>query len=149
MVGEDGISGAAVVEFTVFAPLLVIMFAYTMDFGFYFYSYLAAQNAAQAGAQWAIANHAYNLNAITDAAQNATPVVPVTVSPSEFCGCPSTTGVSQLQTGICPAGRTCSGGALAGNYVTVTATPTTYQSLVPYGFFSTSTVSATVTTRIQ
>jgi Flp pilus assembly protein TadG len=152
MVGEDGIAGAVLVEFTLFVPMLVIMFAGTINLGFYFFNYLPAQNAAQAGAQWAIANHVYNSSAIATAAQNATPAVPVTVSSSEFCACPSASGWTNQSSGVCAAGTTCSGltgSPLAGTYVTVTAAPTRYQSLAPYGLFSTSAISASVTTRIQ
>jgi Flp pilus assembly protein TadG len=157
LVGDDGIAGAALVEFTLFAPLLIVMSVYTMDFGLSLYNQIAMQNAAQAGAQWAIANHVYNSSDIATAAKNATlSASGVTVSSNEFCGCPSTTGVTQLSTGVCPGGTTCSGltgTPLAGTYVTVSATvsttPTDYQ-IVRYGFFLTSpNANISVTTRIQ
>src|SRR6516164_9812474 len=72
MVGEHAIEGAALVEFTIFAPLLVIMSLYTMDFGIYFLNGLEMQNAAQAGAQWAITNRIYNSSDVRAAATNAT-----------------------------------------------------------------------------
>src|SRR3974390_877470 len=94
MVGGDAIAGAALVEFTVCAPLLVIMSIYTMDFGLYFFNNIAMHNAAQAGAQWALANGVYNNNDIANAGQNATGFLAsqITVTSTEFCGCPSTTG---------------------------------------------------------
>ena len=46
----------ALVEATIIAPILVVMSIYVMDFGLLFYNKMEMQNAAQAGAQWAIAN---------------------------------------------------------------------------------------------
>ena len=57
-----------------------------MDFGLVFYNKIEVQNAAQAGAQWAIANRVYNCSEISVAAENAT-TLPVTVSSCQFCGC--------------------------------------------------------------
>src|SRR4051812_22720068 len=54
MVGEDGTSGSALVEFTIFAPVLVVASIYTADFGLYYLYQARVQNAAQAGAQYAI-----------------------------------------------------------------------------------------------
>ena len=92
---ENGTEGAALVEFTIFAPLLVIMSIYTMDFGLLFFNKLEMQNAAQAGAQWAIAYRLWNQSEIANAAKNATGLSAsqITVASFEFCGCPSTTGV--------------------------------------------------------
>ena len=61
-----------------------------MDFGLLFYNKMEVQNAAQAGAQWAIANRVYNLSEIQNAAQNATKLAASHsshVTSSKFCGC--------------------------------------------------------------
>ena len=157
LVGEDGIAGAALIEFTLVAPLLVVMSIYTMDFGLVFYRQMQVQNAAQAAVDWAIANHIYNNAAITAAATNATNWNPdITVSagyPRERCGCPSSSGMTftdmtfingQLQP--CP---TC-GGSVGGLYVTV-QTQATWTSFIRYGLFSsaTRTLTAQATARIQ
>jgi Flp pilus assembly protein TadG len=154
MVGEDGIAGAALIEFTIFGPLLVVMSIYTMDFGLLFYNKMEVQNAAQAGAQWAIANRIYNSSYIATAAKNATNILAsqITVSSNQFCGCPSTTGVTQIATGACSGVATCgTGGPRAGNYVQVSANPTnTYKSFIPYGLISsTYDLTAISTVRIQ
>ena len=164
MVGDDG---AALVEFTIFAPLLVIASIYTMDFGNIFYNKMEVQNAAQAGADWAITNRSYLLTSVETAAQNGTklPASQFTVFSNEFCGCPSTTGVTltdlvslppdpctRATPTSCSGGTTCgAGGPVAGNYVTVCAMPkTAYKSLVAYGLFSvTPPVKAISTVRIQ
>ena len=113
LVGEEGIAGAALVEFTIFAPMLVIMSIYTMDYGLLFYKKLELQNAAQAGAQWAMANRVYNTSYIQIAAQNATKLLAnkFSVTSSQFCGCSENSGgnpnVTLLSTGACSAGSTC------------------------------------------
>jgi len=155
LVGEDGTEGAALVEFTIFAPLLVVMSIYTMDFGLYFFNNLEIQNAAQAGAQWAIANRVYNSSDIATAAKNATNFTAVTVTSSQFCGCSGPTSnpivtPATPATQTCTASSTCTNG-LVGTYVTVSATPTTaYQSFAPYGLVpSTYNLTGTSTARIQ
>src|SRR5262249_21966593 len=80
MVGEDGIAGSALIEFTLVAPLLVVTSIYTMDFGLYFYRQMQVQNAAQAGVDWALANHIFNDAAIRTAVTNATNYTDITVS---------------------------------------------------------------------
>ena len=56
MVGEDGISGAALVELTLFAPMLLVGTVYILDYGLFFFKQMEVQNAAQASAQYAIVN---------------------------------------------------------------------------------------------
>jgi Flp pilus assembly protein TadG len=160
LVGDDG---SAIIEFTLLAPLLVVMSIYTMDFGLAFYTQMRLQNAAQAGVDWAIANHIFNNGSITAAAINAANNQPnnmnVSVSagyPIEQCGCPSSTGVTltaNTAPAPCPLCNTLVGGITVtsdgGLYVTV-QTEATYNSLTGYGLFSNATpLTAKATTRIQ
>jgi Flp pilus assembly protein TadG len=159
ILGDDGI---ALVEFTIFTPILIVMSIYIMDFGLYFFNKLEMQNAAQAGTQWAIATGLYNDSDIQVAAKNAVPAMflptQIYVTTNEFCGCPSSTRValydSTKPSGICPSGVTCVVGTnteAAGNYVTVTATTVSqYKSFIPYGLFSIDPdITGTSTVRIQ
>jgi hypothetical protein len=149
------------------------MSVYAMDFGLLFFNQLEMQNAAQAGAHWALANAGtYNPNDIATAGANATKLLAtkITVTSTEFCGCPSTTGVTLQNStnpgpngcptpgspptppptpAICSGAPTCSGGALAGNYVAVCATRTTTNNSWVYGLVGTSPVQATAMVRIQ
>ena len=155
MSGEEG---AALVEATIIAPILVVMGVYTGDFGLLFYNKMEVQNAAQAGAQWAVANRVYNVSAIQTAGQKATSLSGVTVTPSAFCGCSTDSSgnpaVTQLTSGTCTGttnvvNSTCNSTGVVGNYVTVTATYA-YTSFVPYGLIVSSyTNSSTTTMRIQ
>jgi Flp pilus assembly protein TadG len=169
MFEEDG---AVLVEATLIAPILVVMSVYVMDFGLSFYYKMEMQNAAQAGAQWAIANGVYNSSSIQVAAQNATQLPAagtsactatsppcVTVTSSQFCGCSNDSSGHAVVTLLSSTGctvapnSTCNSTGVAGNYVTVSASPTnTYHSFVPpiYGLMSsTPNISATTTVRIQ
>ena len=148
-----GDNGTALIEFTIFAPLLVVMSIYTMDFGLIFFNKMEVQNAAQAGADWAVANRIYNSSAISAAVTNATDDTAISVSsgyPLLQCGCPSSTGVTftAYSGGTCPA----CGGSVGGLYVTVQA-EASYSSLIPYGLFSganaTRTLTSASTARIQ
>jgi TadE-like protein len=164
LVGEDGIAGSAIVEFTLVAPLLVVMSIYTMDFGVHFYNQMQVQNAAQAAVDWAIANHITGPAMTAGATQNGTyiigsqnnpaisfPTDTLNPNPIVRCGCPSSSGVSFTTTNN-PAPALCPpcGGGLEGLYVTV-QTQATYTPLASYGLFSsgTRTLTAQATTRIQ
>src|SRR5437588_2296974 len=119
LVGEDGIAGAALIEFSLVAPLLVVMSIYTMDFGLYFYRQIQVQNAAQAGVDWAMANHIFNAAAIRAAVTNATNYTDISVStgyPIEQCGCPSSAGVT-FTANTAPAPCPVCGGSVGGLYV--------------------------------
>jgi Flp pilus assembly protein TadG len=154
---EGGTEGAAVLEATIVAPILLVMSIYASDFGMLFYNKMEMQNAAQAGAQWAIANRVFNSSSIQVAAANATKITAVSVSSSQFCGCSEDSSgnanVTSLAAGACTSapGSACNTSGIRGNYVTVTATPTTtYHSFFPYGLISsTYNISATSTVRIQ
>jgi len=152
MFGEEG---TALIEASIIAPILVGMSIYAADFGLLFYTNMQVQNAAQAGAQWAIANRIFNSANVQTAATNATPLTGVTITPSEFCGCSvsssGSAGVTSLAAGSCTSApnSTCNGSGVEGNYVRVTATKT-YNSFVPFGLIArTYNVSATTTARIQ
>ena len=140
-----GTEGAALVEFSLFAPILLPMVICTMDLGFGIFRNMQVQHAAQAGAQYAIA-HGYDASSISLAVTNATNFagISATPAPNQFCGCPSDTGITTV---TCPA--TCAGGAVAGIYVTVSA-QATYNTIVPYPLISSSfALSAQSTVRIQ
>ena len=83
----------------------------------------------------------------------------MTVTSSQFCGCSNDSSGNAVVTLLSSTGctvapnSTCNSTGVAGNYVTVSASPTnTYHSFVPpiYGLMSsTPNISATTTVRIQ
>ena len=154
LVGTEGLAGTALVEFAIFAPILFVLMVYIMDFALFIWTEMEVQNAAQAGAQYAIAK-GYSSSAITSAVQNVTSLVTIAASPAPtaFYGCPSSSGVTSVA-----QGSTCGGGAVAGQYVTVSASATYDTFIIPIvgtiftsSIFTSSSypVAATATVRIS
>jgi Flp pilus assembly protein TadG len=138
-------SGVAAVEFGIIVPILVLMVVATVDLGKGFYFKMQIEDAAQAGAAWAVKN-GFNANAISNAVTSAVsePAISVSPAPVQFCGCASVSGISTVT-----CGTTCSGGILSGTYTTVSA-QMTYNTILPYGFFpSTYNLSSQSTVRLQ
>jgi Flp pilus assembly protein TadG len=146
-VGGDinGIRGTTAIEFAIIAPVLMLMTICTIDMGIGFYRYMQVESAAGVGAQSA-ALHGFNTSNIASAITNATSYSGISASPapSQFCGCPSTSGIE-----VATCGSTCTGGAAAGTYVTTSA-QSTYTPIMSYPLLPSSfTLSAQSTMRIQ
>lgn len=139
---ERGLSG---IEFAMIAPVLILSFIATADFGLAIYAKMEVENAAQAGTQYAAVN-GYTSSSVSSAVTSATSLSGLSASPAptEFCGCPSTSGVT---TATC--GTNCASGAAAGTYVTASA-QATYSTIVSYpGIPSNYTFNSTSTVRIK
>ncbi|HXQ51702.1 MAG TPA: TadE/TadG family type IV pilus assembly protein [Stellaceae bacterium] len=120
-------SGAAAVELGLVAPMLVGILLPMVDLGMGAYNKMRVQNAAEAGAQYAL-EHGYNSSSITTAAQNSTSLgTGVTVSPSQACNCINSGVIGPSVT----CGAACSDGSTAGTFVTVN-TQSTYTLLISY-----------------
>jgi Flp pilus assembly protein TadG len=158
------VSGAAMVEFTLCAPILLGVAIYTMDFGLLFFTKIEVQNATEAGAQYAIVNDTWDSAKISSVAQKATRFTAVTATSYPFCGCPTPaapatpTSVNRCSTPVPPLPGSCDtcdvtkcAPNVQGLYVTVTATPTAaYQTFIPWGVAAHNyNVSATSTVRIR
>lgn len=141
LVGPEAIEGAALIEFTLFAPLLIILIIGLTDFGLYIYRMSQVQLAAQAGAQYALQRGAFNASAIASAVTNTScpsgsctgfnATISASPAPIQFCGCPSDAGVTQLAIGACTRGMVCpADGSVAGTYVTVQS-QATYNTSLP------------------
>jgi Flp pilus assembly protein TadG len=129
MVGADGIAGAALLEFAVVAPVIVMISIYVMDFGLFTVRKMQVQHAAQMGAQYAAANgysSASISSAVTNDSNGSTFAISASPAPTQFCACASS-GV--LTTATCKS--TCSDGSAAGTYVTVSASATYNMLIVP------------------
>jgi Flp pilus assembly protein TadG len=166
--------GAALIEITLFMPILVVMAVAIMNFGFYFLYQTQVENAAQAGAQWAITNawqkNAYTPSSVSSAGANANNLslpsvfaaisVPITCSTGStccirrFCSCPSSSGVNSSTTTAtapsCANGPVCSDGSSPGAYVQACAQGT-FRPFANYGSFfpSSYSLTSTATVRVQ
>lgn len=141
----DHRKGAAAIEFAVVAAMLLLLMVGAADYGMGFYRKMQVQNAAQAGAQYAMLR-GFSPSSIMAAVTNATSFSEVTATPapSQFCGCPTSIGVA-----IAACDSTCAGGLVAGTYVTVSAQGT-YNTLLSYPLIPDSfTFASNSTVRIR
>jgi len=141
---EDA-AGVASIELAVMAPALVMMTICTVDLGMGIYRNMQVQNAAQAGAQYAMV-HIFDANQIAGVVSNATGLSGISASPPpvQYCGCATSAGVANIA-----CGSTCPAGAIYGNYVRV-ATQATYTTIVPYPLIANSfTLTAQSNVRVQ
>jgi Flp pilus assembly protein TadG len=137
-------AGAAV-ELAIITPVLLLMGIGIFDFGEAIYVKTEVQKAAQVGAQYALV-HGFDAASLSKAVTAATTVtgVSATPSPNQFCGCATSTGVSEVD---CKS--KCSGGIAPGTYVTVSAIGS-YQAMISYPLMPKSfSFSAQSTVRIQ
>ncbi|WP_247277589.1 MULTISPECIES: TadE/TadG family type IV pilus assembly protein [unclassified Bradyrhizobium] len=137
--------GVAAAEFGILIPVLSLMVVSVTDIGLALYRKMQVENAAQAGAQYAIAR-GFNASGISNAVRSATSATDITASPPpvQFCGCPTSAGVSTVT-----CGTVCTGGAQAGTYTTVSARAT-YYTIIDYQIVAaTYTYSAQSTARLQ
>jgi Flp pilus assembly protein TadG len=136
--------GHSAVEFALAAPMLLGLLVPVADLGMAFSQQIKVQQAAQAGAQYAVL-HGYNNSAISSAVTAATALASVSASPapSETCGCPTGTTIT---TATC--GATCADGEAAGTYVFVNA-QSPYTPVLPYSVLGAVTLTAQATVRVQ
>lgn len=135
--------GVTAIEFAVIAPVMIGLFISIADFGLGLYTQVQLANAAQSGAAYAM-QKGYNSDTMKTVAQASTRLTGVSVATSQFCGCPSSTGVTVTS---CTA--SCGDGLTAGTFAQVTASKT-YSTLLSYpGIPSSISMSETATARIQ
>lgn len=142
--GEGAVEGIAATEFGLIAPMLALLMIGTLDLGLGAYRDMQVQNAAQAGSQYAVA-HGFDAGAMSSAITTATSLAGISASPapSQFCGCPSSSGLA-----VVACSSTCSGSPV-GTYVTASA-QATYTTVLAYPLLpKTFTFMAQSTVRIQ
>src|SRR6266404_761781 len=125
--------GNAAIEFALATPILIGLLEPVADLGIAFSQQLQVQQAAQAGAQYAML-HGYNSSAISNAVTAATtlPGVSAAPAPTQSCGCPTGTTIATA-----PCGSTCADGEAAGSYVFVNAR-SAYTPVLPYSVLGSS-----------
>ena len=137
--------GVSAIEFGIMAPTLVMMTICAVDLGMGIYRNMQVQNAAQAGAQYAMA-HVFDANQIASVVSNATGLSGISASPPpvQYCGCATSAGIANIA-----CGSTCPAGAVYGNYVQV-STQGTYNTILPYPLIANSfTLTAQSNVRVQ
>jgi Flp pilus assembly protein TadG len=137
--------GVAAIEFAIIIPMLIMMVVCTADLGMGIYRTMQVQNAAQAGARYAMTN-SFDATSISSAVTNATsfPGVVASPAPAQYCGCATNAGITAIA-----CGATCAVGAVYGTYVKVSAQGT-YATIVPYPLIASSfTLAAQASVRVQ
>ena len=118
--GPEATAGTAAIEFAFVSLFIIALMLPAADLGVAIYRSVQVQNSAQAGAQYAMLR-GFSANGISGAVTAATRYSGVSASPApiQFCGCPTTTGLSNV-----PCNSTCPSGLTAGTYVTASAQST-------------------------
>lgn len=140
--------GLAAVEFGLLAPMLLLIVAASVDLGMAYSAQIKVQQAAQAGAQYAL-KHGFDSTKIPAAVTSATALsVSATPAPTQQCGCLS--GTTVTLSGTPPCLVTCGNGLTPGTYVTVNA-QATYTPIIPYATLlsSPTTLTSQAQVRIQ
>ena len=117
--------GVSTVEFAFVSAILCILTLGVVDFGFGFWQSMQVQNAAQAGAQYAMINPGSSNTSISSAVTSATGLTGITVAtgyPQTSCGCPtgSTTSPTGMTWGV-TCGSVCGVGGTAQTYKLIRA----------------------------
>jgi Flp pilus assembly protein TadG len=136
--------GTAVVEFALATPVLLGLLVPLVDLGIAYSRQIRVSQAAQAGAQFAIA-HPWNSNSaaqISNAvmAAGALPGIAASPAPSQVCGCASGSAVLSYN-----CNSTCPNGQNAGYYVIVNA-QLSYTPVLPYSVLGNAVTLSTQTT---
>ena len=143
LVGSE--RGNAAIEFALATPILLGMLVPVADLGIAFSQQLQVQQAAQAGAQYALL-HGFNSSSISTAVTAGTTLSSVSAAPAptQSCGCPTGTTIAAA---TCTS--TCANGETAGTYVFVNA-QALYTPALPYSVLGTGvTLTAQATVRVQ
>jgi len=136
--------GNAAIEFALATPILIGLLVPVADLGMAFSQQIKVQQAAQAGAQYALL-HGYSSSAISNAVTAATTAtVLATPAPTTSYGCPTGTTIAAAANG-----STCADGETAGSYVFVNA-QSAYTPTLPYSVLGSGvTLTAQAAVRIQ
>jgi Flp pilus assembly protein TadG len=137
--------GNAAIEFALATPILLGLLVPVADLGIAFTQQIQVQQAAQAGAQYALL-HGWNSSSISSAVTAATnlPGVSAAPAPTQSCGCPTGTTIAAAA-----CASACANGETAGTYVFVNA-QSAYNPVLPYSVLGSGvTLTAQATVRIQ
>jgi Flp pilus assembly protein TadG len=144
-VWKRGSAGSTAIEFALLIPTLAIFVSGVAELGFTLYQAGRVYDAIEAGLLYA-AQNGWNSSGISAAVVNATgfPGITASPSPSQFCGCPGTGGIT---TAACSS--TCSNGNTPGQYVQINSLLARVSIVSFPGLGLPSTLSATAIVRLN
>ena len=124
--------GTAALEIALAVPLLVLLLTAVIEIGFAMYQAMQVNFAAEAGLAYA-AKNGWDSAGITSAATGSSGLSGMSSTASQFCACPSATGLANAT-----CGATCSSGSgsplLAGQYIQVSVILTRQSIIGVTGF---------------
>jgi len=129
-------SGTAAIEFGLAIPVLAVLLTAIVEIGFSMYQAKQVSYGAEAGLFYA-AQNGWNAAGIQNAAINATGLTGTAATASQFCGCPSSTGITAAS---CSA--TCSDGSQPSQYIQINVSLARRSIIINSGFALPSTISA-------
>ena len=137
--------GVAAIEFAIVASLLFIPFLAGVEVGYTAFQAMQVQSAVEAGALYALQN-GFDATEIGRAVQNASAATDVKAvpAPSQFYGCPSSTGIAEIL-----GTQKCADGTSPGTYVRVEASLTRTSLIANSGLGLPSTLSAKSVVRVN
>ena len=121
-------AGGALVELAVALPVVVVIFAATIDFARVFYTSMALTDAARAGVQYGALNaaNATDIAGMQTTATSATNTTGLTAVASRKCQCATDDGVFSDTSPVNDCSSLCpGGGGLSPKHLVVTVTVTT------------------------
>ena len=151
LLGRGSESGTAAIEFGLFLPLLLILLTGTVELGFLAFESMQVNNAVDAGIFYA-AKNGWNAASIASATVGggAMPsglnALTATPAPTQFCGCPTATGITKSAT--CVAPPACPDGSTPGTYVQVNAS-LSHMTIFPTSWGLPATLTAANVIRIN
>lgn len=124
--------GAALVEFALILPFLILLTVGLFDLGFGFWQYMQVQAAAEAGAQYA-GLHPTDTAGITTAVTSGTGTSGISATSSQVCGCAGNDPfkVGDWISNKCVPAVTCASGNAPAVYALVNA-QLSYSPVLPY-----------------
>lgn len=136
--------GGAAIEFGLVAPFLSLLIVATVEIGTGIYQGMQAQNAAEAGAVYA-SKYGFDADGISNAVVAATEDAGIVASPSptQFCGCPSSAGITVMQ-----CSSACPGDTAPGYYLRINAQITHDPLLSIPGLAAPATITGEAVVRI-
>ncbi len=137
-------AGGAAIEFGLVAPFLSLLIVATVEIGTGVYQGMQAQNAAEAGAVYA-SKYGFDAAGISNAVAAATADggIVAAPAPTQFCGCPSSAGITVMQ-----CSSTCPGGTAPGYYLRINAQITHEPLLAIPGLAPLTTITGEAVVRI-
>jgi hypothetical protein len=131
--GRRARRGVAALEFGLAVPLLVILLTATVEIGYSMYQAMQVNYIAEAGLGYA-QKYGWDYTGIKTAATNSSSLSGVNVSPSQFCACPSVSGLAAATCGSTCSGAGSGSGSQPGQYISVSVS-STRQSIIGTSVF--------------